>query len=783
MSTTPPSEFNDSRYAETMAGPRAEYSKEQQDIAIAAVALQTGVLSERQLATAMVTWTIHGSVPLADHLRTLALIDEPQQQHLAQRAAQRLAAAQRDSAEENGSGTKSALLGTLDAIDPAGAIARLMGIRAAAGAGASDATGLRSAGARYRLLRKLGQGGLGRVWLAFDELLKRHVAVKEIVRSSDNAGALERFRREAEITGRLEHPGIVPIYQLGDDDQTGEAFYAMRFLGKTTLQDAIAEYHERRNDGDDNPMLIRRLLTDFVAVCQAIGHAHSRKVIHRDLKPENIAIDSFGQVIVIDWGIAKVIDEFHAGDSPAAAGAIVGNRSTMDGQVLGTPLYMAPEQAAGRVDDLDERTDIYGLGAILYAILTGYAPHERTRAAAGAATGRDLIAAISNRPTPSAVEVNPTVDRALAAICAKAMARRQYARYPSASELAEDVQRWMAGEPVSAYRERPLQRVARWISKNRIWSQLIAALLIIGLVSLVTLGIATRHSQLAAWQARFDDMRGLEREIEVQLTGTAEELAKNTLFMAMEPSIQSVVNVRRAPTVAAPPGEDEEVLRGRLEQNFEGLLRANDDYLSVSYVALVPEEGSEVLVRVERNAGNAAFVRRVPQTRLGSFADKQLFAKTLELPPGETLVTLAQPKIKPAAQSNAPLSVRGDARLISATPVYDDTTGAIFGMVAVELDLLARMVEVVEPLEQRTAGITLTDASGQVLLRDTVAEGLTIERRDVNIAASIPELTTFFQDDEARETFDRAGGWFARRVQLDQANPAAQLGIVLQLQD
>lgn len=774
MSTEPSSEFTDSRYAETMAGPRVEQSKEQQDIALAAAALQIGVLSERQLASAMATWTIHGSVPLIDHLRTLNLVDESQQAQLAQRAAQRLAASQRMLGDGNGSGTKSALLGTLDAIDPAGTIARLMGIRAAAGAGASDATGVRSAGARYRLVRKLGQGGLGRVWLAYDEILKRHVALKEIC-TTDNAAALERFRREAEITGRLEHPGIVPIYQLGDDEQTGEAFYVMRFLGKTTLHDSIAEYHERRNAGEHNPMLIRRLLTDFVAVCQAVGHAHSRKVIHRDLKPENIAIDSFGQVIVIDWGIAKVIDEFHAGDSPTATGTIAGGQSTMDGQVLGTPLYMAPEQAAGRVDDLDERTDIYGLGAILYAILTGYAPHERTREAAGAATGRDLIAAISSRPTPAAGEMNPSVDRALAAICAKAMARRQYARYSSASELAEEVQRWMAGEPVSAYRERPLQRVARWIAKNRIWSQIIAALLIIGLVSLVTLGIAARHSQLAVHQAKFDDMRGLEREIEVQLTSSADELAKNTLFMAMEPSIQSVVAARRMPRPAMSDDESEDVSRGRLEQNFEGLLRANNDYLSVTFAAAVPDDGSQVLVRVERNAGDASFVRRVPATRLGPLADKQLFEQALALPPGETIVVVAQA----AAQESA----RRDVRLIGATPVYDDDTGSVFGIVAVELNLLARMIEVVEPLEQRTVSITLTDASGQVLLRDTADEGLAVDGRGTNIAAVLPAAADFFKLTDAREQFDRSEGWLARRVSLDPANPQAKLGVVLQLQD
>ena len=172
----------------------------------------------------------------------------------------------------------------------------------------------------------------------------------------------------------------MPIYQLGEDVATGRVFYAMRFLGRTTLQDSISEYHERREEGNEDPMLLRHLLTAFVNVCHAIGHAHSRKVIHRDLKPENVVIDSFGQVIVIDWGLAKVIDE--ASVESLMDSVSIGNADrTSEGQVLGTPLYMAPEQAAGRLDELDYRTDIYGLGAILFAIVTGYAPHEKTQKA------------------------------------------------------------------------------------------------------------------------------------------------------------------------------------------------------------------------------------------------------------------------------------------------------------------------------------------------------------------------------------------------------------------
>ncbi len=330
----------EAHFAQALDGVATDFSREQQDIALAATALRSGVLTERQLANALGSWTIHGSVSLAEHLVTIGLLNEAARQQLSGQASSYLESCRASGSGGSGSPSESVLTSTLDSIDPSGKIARLMGIRAAAGKGAVESADRRSALLGYRLVRKIGQGGLGRVWLAFDENLKRHVAIKEIS-GRDNPAVLERFRREAKITGQLEHPGIVPIYQLGDDQQTGEAFYAMRFLGKSTLHDSIMEYHERRSEGDEDPMLIRQLLTDFVNVCQAIGHAHSRKVIHRDLKPENIAIDSFGQVIVIDWGIAKVIDEHSSIESVSDLDIGTSNgQSTMQGQILGTPLYM-----------------------------------------------------------------------------------------------------------------------------------------------------------------------------------------------------------------------------------------------------------------------------------------------------------------------------------------------------------------------------------------------------------------------------------------------------------
>ncbi len=259
-------------------------------------------------------------------------------------------------------------------------VCRMLGIAIASQAADEEAP--RQAMAEYTIVRRLGIGGLGSVWLARDQTLKRLVAIKEVnERGAESPTALARFRREAEITGQLEHPNIVPVYQSGEDTHNHHPFYVMRFVGKKSLSDAIDDYHTRREAGLADLVELHRLLNAFLSVCQAVAFAHSRGVLHRDLKPENVALGNFGQVIVLDWGLAKRTDDADWGDSSPneiSGGSTV--EHTTAGQVLGTPHYMSPEQAAGRVDCMDERTDVYGLGATLFAILTGYAPHEASQA-------------------------------------------------------------------------------------------------------------------------------------------------------------------------------------------------------------------------------------------------------------------------------------------------------------------------------------------------------------------------------------------------------------------
>jgi tRNA A-37 threonylcarbamoyl transferase component Bud32 len=316
---------------------------------------------------------------------------------------------------------------------------------------------------RYTLTRLHAQGGLGRVWLARDTDLNRDVALKEILPTkAAHPEMRRRFLKEAQVTGQLEHPNIVPVYELARRPQDDQPFYTMRFIRGRTLRRAIAEYHGRRAEGRPDPLEQHRLLQAFVGVCQAIGFAHSRGVIHRDLKPDNVVLGDFGEVLVLDWGLAKIVDRADEEGDLASLSITedAATEATREGQHLGTPAYMAPEQAEGRLDLIDERTDIYGLGAILFEILTGRPPHHKKNI-------YEAIYNIATGETPRSRSVAPSVPGALDAICAKAMAKVSAERYTKATELVEDLEHWLADEPVGAWREPWLTSAWRWVYRNR----------------------------------------------------------------------------------------------------------------------------------------------------------------------------------------------------------------------------------------------------------------------------------------------------------------------------
>jgi serine/threonine protein kinase len=419
--------------------------------------------------------------------------------------------------------------------------------------------------ARYTRTHVYANGGIGRVWLAEDGTLGRQIALKELQPSQvDNATACSRFLYEAKITAQLEHPGIVPVYELGEGNAP---YYTMRFVRGRTLNEASRAFHKTRAAGEANTLGMVELLTAFVGVCHAVAYAHSRGIVHRDLKGQNVVLGDFGEVIVLDWGLAKRVSvdkvrdvraapEFPAGSSPVVhtlptvacpdiengddrftvpeqsdlgAGANLGRSAvdgcassgagahcadpksqagqrteresgaglegTLQGQLLGTPGFMAPEQARGRHDQVDERTDVYGLGAILYEILTGRPPFVAAKAS-------EVIRQVyQEAPTPPRQLVD-TIAPGLEAVCLKALRKERGERYSSALELAQEVQRHLADEPVTAYPERGVEWVERWFRKHRTWAAA-AALSLLGICLVATIAaLVIEGSRRGEAQAR-----------------------------------------------------------------------------------------------------------------------------------------------------------------------------------------------------------------------------------------------------------------------------------------
>ena len=316
-------------------------------------------------------------------------------------------------------------------------------------------------GGRYRILRPHARGGLGEVFVAHDTELNREVALKEIQANRVNDPASRhRFVLEAEITGGLEHPGIVPVYGLGAYAD-GRPYYAMRFIRGQSFKEAIEGFHAS-GGGDFRALEFHRLLRRFVDMCNAVAYAHSRGVLHRDLKPANVMLGKFGETLVVDWGLAKagIGKDGLPGASPLDERPLEPTSASSETQMgarLGTPSYMSPEQAAGRLDDLGPASDIYSLGASLYVLLTGQRPFAGDSSEADVQEGRFV----------SPGQVRSDVPRPLEAICLKAMALRPSDRYGSALDLAADIEHWLSDEPVSAYPEPLLARAGRWARRHR----------------------------------------------------------------------------------------------------------------------------------------------------------------------------------------------------------------------------------------------------------------------------------------------------------------------------
>jgi serine/threonine protein kinase len=449
-------------------------------------------------------------------------------------------------------------------------------------------------GERYHLAGEIARGGMGAVMRAVDCDIRREVAVKYLLDQADATKKL-RFVEEAQITGQLEHPNIVPIHELGVDS-TGKLFFSMKMVKGRSLGQVLDQLRLRPNAADKDWSL-GRLLTLFVSICHALHYAHARGVIHRDLKPANIMIGDFGEVYVMDWGLAKILKANgapardvgpHAAvpvRRPAAnagSGKVVTNREgeadlTQDGAIMGTPVYMSPEQAAGQVQALDQRSDVYALGAILYELLTLEPPVDRegdylailVRVAQG-----QIVPPEARSPKRARVGLIP---RELSAVALKALATRPEDRYPDVETLRRDVERFLEGRSVSAKQDSAWEVLVKFMRRNKAFSATtLVALLVLALVIGFSLKI-NYEARLSAEEARgraeeaLADFRREQDRRQEQARESVPAFVRAARLAANERNFPDALAQLRIALQFAPDSSEAQLLLGKvllLQQDF-----------------------------------------------------------------------------------------------------------------------------------------------------------------------------------------------------------------------
>jgi serine/threonine protein kinase len=473
------------------------------NLLVGILAIQLDFIRRDQLIAAMHAWVLEKKTPLEELLERQGAVDRRTRKLLEDLVERHLEAHENDAEKSLGAVSSiGSVKGELRSLadpqlneslghvavnpDPLATLTPVVGSRT-------------SEGQRFRILKQHAKGGLGVVHVALDTELNREVALKEIqAPHADQPDSRARFTLEAEITGGLEHPGIVPVYGLGTYAD-GRPYYAMRFIRGDSLQDAIDRYYRTDWTGkaSERSLALRNLLGRFVDVCNAISYAHSRGVLHRDLKPGNIMLGKYGETLVVDWGLAKPVGKRDPESDESTLRPKLDTRSmaTQIGTVWGTPAYMSPEQAAGRLVELGPVSDVYSLGATLYSLLTGEAPYKKDKD-----TG-ELLRKVQSGELRRPRSLRPGIPRSLEAICLKAMALQPADRYATPAELADDIEHWLADEPVSAVSETLVERSARLFRKHKSWalaSAVVAATLLVA--SIVSTGFWIR-ARLAAQQA------------------------------------------------------------------------------------------------------------------------------------------------------------------------------------------------------------------------------------------------------------------------------------------
>jgi serine/threonine-protein kinase len=587
------------------------------------IALQNGLVSQVQLVAAFQAWTLDKTRALADHFVDRGDIDSEQRALVDALVTLNLKKHTGDPERSLGAvRVARSIQQSLAAVGDPEIQATLAGIGLhSTDDGDPDGTTTFSVGAatsngqRFQILRPHARGGLGAVFVARDIELGREVALKQILeRHADDQVSRARFVLEAEITGGLEHPGIVPVYGLGVYPD-GRPYYAMRFIRGDSLKDAIAAFRTDQNLSRNigrRSLALQKLLRRFLDVCNAIDYAHSRGVLHRDLKPSNIILGKHGETLVVDWGLAKLLGSAEPGSSaderPLVSSLSSGSAETLPGSALGTPAYMSPEQAAGNLEHLGPHSDVYSLGASLYCLLTGQPPFEDDEVGT-------VLRAVQKGSFAPPRQVDPAIDPALEAICLKAMALKPEDRYATPRALGEDIERWTADEPVTAWRE-PLARVTRrWARRNRtaVTAATVALLVALGGMATVLAVQARANSDLKLSNDALADASARVKEANADLMAANErERARFNLAMDAVKLFHGEVSEDLLLKEKQFDGLRTKLLRGAADfyDKLEGLLRSQTDRASRAALGRAYDELGELTDKIGSKPAALAAYRK-----------------------------------------------------------------------------------------------------------------------------------------------------------------------------
>jgi serine/threonine protein kinase len=797
------------------------------------VALQSGAVDVDHLVEATTAWVTKPTLPLADLFVNRGLMTDEQKTEVEAVVAHEL--------EVHGGNPQATLAASLDGRS-------LEAIREATGSDSQLKAKLNlpsgpqgdhlvlgtlspsevESRERYTLMHLHAKGGMGRVWLARDAALGRQVAIKELrPDQACNSIIFSRFLYEAKITAQLEHPGIVPIYELGEGTVP---YYTMRFLRGHTLSETARTYHKMRARGEASSIGMMELLSAFVGVCHAVAYAHSRGIIHRDLKGQNVVLGDFGEVMVLDWGLAKRIrqDPQGVGQDQASSGTSLakpladlgqgtvgigaldlneiddvsrapshnphsgrvssdgpddgsklqvnpssngdanhprrggsasshqpqresgaGPTGTIQGQLLGTPSYMAPEQAQGRHNVVDERSDVYGLGAILYEVLTGRPPFTASKSS-------EIVRKVCQEAITPPRQIIATTAPALEAICLRALQKAPEARYGSAAELAQEVQRWQADEPVLAYAAPWFSRVLRWARRHRTIVSTAAGLLLAASIFLsVGFALVTRERNEAEAQGRQarHAVHMLAKVAEIGFDDQLDPLQKEFLGGALSYYEQFTSRVADDPAVRQEHGRvyqqmgDIQRKLGRLSESRQAYLKAIEVLQPLVHNSRAGPETEQVLARTRTLLGDL-LVRSGADKEQSQALYRQALATQETLASAPAATTDDQLRLGQTLKSQGDL-FRLDGQLAQAGMIYDKA-----------LTVLAR-AHAVDPKqsEVRNELAMVTDARGWVyrdlgdvkkaeqayqhavtLLEDLVKEFPTVPRHRESLARAYNSL-------------------------------------------